>query len=209
MIKVHHLNNSRSHRVLWCMEELGVEYQIVPYQRDAKTMLAPPELQSVHPLGKSPVISDGEQVVAESGAILEYLAERYGDGQFAPALGAHEFQSFRYWMHYAEGSLMPQLLLKLYLGRVGEAGKSALQRIDSQIQTHLKFIEHSFRAPYLLGEDLTIADIQLSFPVEVMATQSLLTEGQPRTRDWLRRLHQRPAYQRALQAGGTYAYAKD
>ncbi|HTE42132.1 MAG TPA: glutathione S-transferase family protein [Steroidobacteraceae bacterium] len=207
MIQVHHLNNSRSQRVLWCLEELGLDFRIVPYQRDAKTMLAPPELKAVHPLGKSPVISDGAQVVAESGAILEYLAERCG--KLAPARSTSEFERYRYWMHYAEGSLMPQVLLKLYLGRVGDAGKAVLERVDAQIQTHLDFIEQSFSDTFIAGGDFTVADIQLSFPVEVAATQKLLGGHHSRTREWLKRLHQRPAYQTALEKGGPYAYAND
>jgi glutathione S-transferase len=207
MIQVHHLNHSRSQRVLWCLEELDLEYLIVAYQRDAKTMLAPPELKAIHPLGKSPVITDGSKVIAESGAILEYLAER--EGKLSPARSTNEFERYRYWVHYAEGSLMPQVLLRLYLGRVGEAAGPLLERVESQIQMHLDFIDESLSDSFVAGGQLTVADIQLSFPVEVAASQKLLQGHHSRTRDWLKRLHDRPAYQQALTKGGPYAYAKD
>ena len=210
MLEVHHLNNSRSQRVLWLLEELGTPYRIVHYQRDAQTMLAPPSLKAIHPLGKSPVIRDGEQVVAESGAILEYLVDRYGNGRFAPARGTAAFESYRYWMHYAEGSMMTPLLVKLYLGRLGDAAKALVERVDAQIQMHLAFVEESLGSKtFLTGEDFTAADIQMSFPVEVTATQSALNEHHPQLRAWLKRLHQRSAYQRALEKGGPYAYARD
>ena len=141
MIEVHHLNNSRSQRVLWMLEEIGVGYQIVRYQRDAQTMLAPPELKAIHPLGKSPVIRDGDLVVAESGAIVEYLAERYGGGRFMPRSGTAEQVRCRYWVHYAEGSLMTPLIAKLYVGRVGEAAKPMLERVNGNIHHHLAFVE--------------------------------------------------------------------
>jgi glutathione S-transferase len=210
MLEVHHLNNSRSQRVLWLLEELGTPYTIVHYQRDAKTRLAPPELKAVHPLGKSPVIRDGGQVIAESGAIMEFLVERYGNGRFMPARNSQAFENYRYWMHYAEGSLMPPLLIKLYLGFVGEAAKSVVERIDGNVQVHLDFIEQSLHASlYLVGNEITAADIQLSFPMEVIAAQGMLTDAHPKARAWLKNLHARPAYQRALEKGGPYAYVKD
>jgi glutathione S-transferase len=210
MLEVHHLNNSRSQRVLWLLEELGTAYRIVPYQRDAKTMLAPPSLKAIHPLGKSPVIRDGDQVIAESGAIIEYLVERYGDGKFTPPKNTPAFERYRYWMHYAEGSLMPPLLIKLYLGRVGEPAKALLERIEGQIQMHLDYIESALGSnAFITGAEFTAADVQVSFPVELVATQGLLGEKHPQLRKWLQRLHQRPAYTRALEKGGPYAYAKD
>jgi glutathione S-transferase len=210
MLEVHHLNNSRSQRVLWLLEELNTPYRIVPYARDAKTMLAPPTLKAIHPLGKSPVIRDDDQVVAESGAIIEYLVERYGAGKFAPLRASAEFEKYRYWMHYAEGSMMPPLLIRLYLGRVGEPAKPLLERIEGQIQMHLDFVESQLGSDqFIAGDGFTAADIQMSFPVELIATQGLLRDSQPKVREWIRRLHGRPAYARALEKGGPYAYAKD
>jgi len=208
MLEVHHLNNSRSQRVLWMLEELGVEYRIVPYQRDPKTMFGPPELKAIHPLGKSPVIRDDGAVIAESGAIIEYLVERYGKGRFVPARGTPEFERYRYWMHYAEGSLMTQILLKLYLGRVGEAANVVLERVNGAVQMHLAFVESSLgAAPYLAGREFTAADVQMSFPLEVCQTQGLVHDL-PGVNALLQRLHERPAYHAALKQGGPYAYAK-
>jgi glutathione S-transferase len=209
MLEVHHLNNSRSQRVLWLLEELGTPYRIVAYERDTKTMLAPPSLKAIHPLGKSPVIRDDQHVVAESGAIIDYLLDRYGAGRLQPAKDSPNFEKYRYWLHYAEGSFMTPLLIRLYLGRVGEAAKPMLDRIEGHIQMHLDFVESSLASAFLAGEEFTAADIQVSFPVELTATQGLLRESQPKVRQWLKRLHQRPAYQRALEKGGPYAYAKD
>ena len=207
MIEVHHLNNSRSQRVLWLLEEVGVPYTIVPYQRDAQTMLAPPALKAIHPLGKSPVIRDGDRTIAESGAILEYLAEHYGR-DLIPDRDSTSYEKHRYWMHYAEGSLMPQLLLKLYLGRVGEAARPLVERVEKQILMHLDFIEHELgTAPFLAGSTLTIADIHMSFPLELAVVQKLLT--QPNLKALVQRLHARPAYERAMAKGGPYAYGKD
>jgi glutathione S-transferase len=210
MLEVHHLNNSRSQRVLWLLEELGTPYAIVHYQRDAKTRLAPPELKAIHPLGKSPVIRDGGQVVAESGAIMEYLVERHANGGWAPAQNTDAFETYRYWMHYAEGSLMPPLLIKLYLGLVGDAAKPVVERVDGNVRTHLDFIEQTLRSSkFLVGSEITAADLQMSFPMEVIATQGMLDDAYPNSRAWLKGLHARPAYQRALEKGGPYAYAKD
>jgi len=210
MIEVHHLNNSRSQRVLWMLEELGTPYTIVHYQRDAKTRLAPPELKAVHPLGKSPVIRDGEQTIAESGVILEHLVERYGNGKFAPEKNTKAFDNYRYWMHYAEGSLMTPLLIKLYVSRLGDAAQAINQRMDDTVQIHLAFMEQELGTKtFLTGDELTAADIQLSFPVELIATQGKLDNQHLKVRSWLRRLHERPAYRRALEKGGPYAYAQD
>ena len=209
MIEVHHLNNSRSQRVLWMLEELGLPYTIVRYERDAKTSLAPPELKQVHPLGKSPVIRDGDFVLAESGAIIEYLVYKYGRGRFRQQPGTREYETCRYWMHYAEGSLMMQLLVKVYLDRVGEPAKALVERVNGAVRMHLAYIEESIGASqFLTGTTLTIADVQMSFPLEVSAAQGLLSDAQPRLKALLGRLHERPAYQAALAKGGPYAYGK-
>jgi glutathione S-transferase len=209
MIEVHHLNNSRSQRVLWMLEELGVPYSVVRYERDPKTILAPPELKKVHPLGKSPVIRDGEFVLAESGAIIEYLVEKYGNGRFVPQRGTREYETCRYWVHYAEGSLMMQLLVKIYLERVGEPAKALLERVSCAVRMHLGYVEESLgSSQFLTGSLLTVADVQMSFPLEVSAVQGMLGDAHPRLKALLARLHERPAYQAALAKGGPYAYAK-
>jgi glutathione S-transferase len=218
MITVHHLNNSRSQRVLWLLEELGAPYEVVKYQRDSRTMLAPPELKKIHPLGKSPVITDGGRTVAESGAILEYLVERYGKGRFAPAPGTDERLRYTYWLHYAEGSAMPPLLLKLIFRRLPESPMPGLIRpivrkishgvqeklVDPQLKTHVKYWNDELgRAPWFAGNDFTAADIQMSFPAEAAAARAGIDLGDS-LKGWLERIHARPAYQRALNAGGPY-----
>jgi glutathione S-transferase len=209
MIEVHHLNNSRSQRVLWLLEELGVPYTVIRYERDAKTMLAPPELKNIHPLGRSPVIRDGDFVLAESGAIIEYLAEKYGAGNLTPPRGTREFETCRYWMHYAEGSLMMQLLVKIYLERVGEPAKALLERVNGAVRMHLAHTEGSLgSSQFLTGSTLTIADVQMSFPLEVSLAQGMLGDAHPRLKALLARLHERPTYQAALAQGGPYAYAR-
>jgi glutathione S-transferase len=209
MIEVHHLNNSRSQRVLWLLEELGLEYTVVRYERDPKTMFAPPELKKIHPLGKSPVIRDGDFVLAESGAILEYLVDRYGGGRFVPPRDTREYDICRYWVHYAEGSLMMQLLVKLYLDRVGEPAKQQQERINGAVRMHLAYVEESLGASqFLTGSTLTVADMQMSFPLEVSVFQGMLGDAHPRLKALLARLHERPAYKAALAKGGPYAYAK-
>ncbi|AMV44396.1 glutathione S-transferase [Paraburkholderia caribensis] len=219
MLTVHHLNNSRSQRVLWLLEELDVPYEIKRYQRDPKTMLAPPELRAVHPLGKSPVVTDDGQTLAESAAILEYLLERYGQGRFEPAAGTPERQQFRYWMHYAEGSAMPPLLLKLVALRIGSAPmpffakpiakkiSSTLQStfIDPQIALHMGFIEDSLRKTgWFAGNEFTAADIQMSFPLEAATARGSRDAKYPSVARFLDTIHARPAYQRALERGGKY-----
>ncbi|ALL67829.1 Glutathione S-transferase [Paraburkholderia caribensis MBA4] len=219
MLTVHHLNNSRSQRVLWLLEELGVPYEIKRYERDPKTMLAPPELRAVHPLGKSPVVTDDGQTLAESAAILEYLLERYGQGRFEPAAGTPERQTFRYWMHYAEGSAMPPLLLKLVALRIGSAPmpffakpiakkiSSTLQStfIDPQIALHMGFIEDSLRTTgWFAGNEFTAADIQMSFPLEAATARGNRDVKYPSVARFLDTIHARPAYQRALERGGKY-----
>jgi glutathione S-transferase len=182
-------------------------YTVVRYEREA-TMFAPPALKAIHPLGKSPVIRDGDRVVAESAVIVEYLLKQYGNGRFSIAPDAPNFWQFHYWMHYAEGSLMPQLLLKVYTARIGAAAAPMAERIDLQVNLHLDFVEQELGdLPYLAGAALTGADIQMSFPLEVASVQRLLTDRHLRLRDLLRRLHARPAYQRAIEKGGKYDYA--
>jgi glutathione S-transferase len=219
MIIVHHLNNSRSQRVLWLLEELGLDYEIVRYQRDPKTMLAPPELRAIHPLGKSPVITDNGLTIAESGAILEYLCETYGNGRFQPPPGTPEAFKLRYWLHYAEGSAMPVLLLKLVALRIASTPMPFFARpiakrissglltqyIDPQLANHLQFIEGEL-APtgWFAGSAFTIADVQMSFPLEAAAARGGMGDRFPRIRAFLDQIHARPAYQRALEKGGKY-----
>jgi len=207
MIKVHHLNNSRSQRILWLLEELGLPYEIVRYQRDPVTNLAPPELKQIHPLGKSPVITDGDLVIAESGAIIEYLLRKYGGGRLAPAENSVDYIRYSQWMHFAEGSAMIPLLLGLYVGRLGAAGAPLLPRISSEIANHLGYMNNAI-APggYLVGAEFSAADVQCSFILETTKTKGTLKDY-PNLLDLLARLQARPAYQRALTRGGPYAYA--
>lgn len=219
MITLHHLNNSRSQRILWLLEELGVPYEIKRYQRDPKTMLAPPELRAVHPLGKSPVITDGDLTLAESGAIIEYLAQTFGDGRLLPPAGTPERLRCSYWLHYAEGSAMPPLLLKLVLNRVrtapapffvkpiarGIADKVDRTFTDPQLALHLDYLEGELaRGEWFVGDSFSAADIQMSFPLEAFAARGGLDRNHPRLAAFLQRIHARPAYQRALQQGGDY-----
>ncbi len=222
MITVHHLENSRSQRVLWLLEELGVPYEIVRYERDRTTMLAPPSLRGVHPLGKSPVITDGENTVAESGAIVEYLLERYGQGRFVPAPGSADHLRSRYFMHYAEGSAMPLLLLKLIFDRLatspvpffvrpivrGIAKKMKDLLVTRQLAEHMAFLEHELKQkPWFTGDLFGAADIQMSFPVEAAKQRGGITPQHPLLLAYLTTIHARPAYQRALERGGPYAFA--
>lgn len=206
MIKVHHLNNSRSQRILWLLEELDIPYEIVPYQRDAVTNLAPPELKAVHPLGKSPVISDGERVVAESGAIIEYLVRQYGR-HLMPEENSSDFVDYLHWMHFAEGSAMLPLLLALYVGRLGESGAPLHPRIFGEIANHLAYMDGAVeKGGYLLGEKFSAADVQNSFVLEAANVRGFLKDY-PNLVDLLGRLQARPAYRRALERGGPYAFA--
>ena len=219
MIVVHHLNNSRSQRILWLLEELGLTYDIKRYERDKKTMLAPPELRKVHPLGKSPVVTDDDLTLAESGAIIEYLVERYGDGCFAPARELPAYLRYRYWLHYAEGSIMPPLLLKLVFDKIETSpmpffvkpiakaisGKANSSFIMPQINTHLDYLEDELgKGKWFVGDDFTAADVQLSFPIEAAAARGGLDASRPRLMDYLKRIHARPAYQLAIERGGEY-----
>ena len=218
MITLHHLNNSRSQRVLWLLEELGCEYQIIRYRRDPQTLLAPAELKRIHPLGKSPVITDGTHTLAESGAIIEYLLDRYGNGRLRPAAGSEARLRYTYWLHYAEGSAMAPLLLKLVFQRLPRGPVPGLLRplvraiaaraqerfIDPQLRTHIAYWEEELgRAAWFAGNEFTAADIQMSFPLEAAAARA----GVPlpdKVHTFLERIHARPAYQRAVSAGGEF-----
>ena len=205
MLTVHHLNDSRSQRVLWLLEELGTPYEIRHYARNATTRLAPPELMAVHPLGKSPVIEDDGLTVIESGAIVDYILRRHGGGRLQPAAGMREFEVYNQWLHYAEGSGMLPLMLRLYTGRLGDAAAPLKPRIDSELANHLGYVNRSLEGrDYLLGSELTGADIQMSFVGE--AARDLRAQY-PAMDAWVRRLQARPAYRRALERGGPYALA--
>ena len=206
-ITVHHLENSRSQRVLWLLEELGLPYEVVRYERNRKTMLAPPELRRIHPLGKSPVITDGDTVVAETGAILEYLVEK-ADGRLGAPAHREDALRYRYFMHYAEGSMMPPLLLKLVLSRVPLFGKTAIRRIQPMIDVHLDFVESELaKRHWFAGDDFTAADVMMSFPLEAAVARAGATKGRPHLAAYLNTIHARPAYREALARGGPYAYA--
>jgi glutathione S-transferase len=215
MLTVHHLNNSRSQRVLWLLEELEVPYEIVKYERDPATMLAPPALQKIHPLGKSPVVTDNGQTVAESGAILEYLVETHGSGRMAPARGTPDFQRYRYFLHYAEGSLMPFLLMRLITGRMRQApfivrpiAKAIAGKIDGDFVTpnldrHVAFLAAELATRDWFAGDLSAADCQMLFPMQAIAAR---TQNPPaKISEWVARAEARPAYQRALAKGGAYS----
>ncbi|MEE7463313.1 MULTISPECIES: glutathione S-transferase [Methylobacterium] len=218
MITVHHLENSRSQRVLWLLEELELPYRVICHARDPRTLRAPPELLAVHPLGKAPVITDGGTVVAETGAIVAYLTDLAG-ARLVPGPGTEERRRYIYWSHYAEGSAMPPLLLKLVFGRLAPGSPWPLRPlvrriadtvlrgfVDPDLRRHAAFWETELAGrPYFCGADFTAADILMSFPLEAFAARG--TGAGPRVADWLARIHARPAYQRALQQGGPYAYA--
>jgi len=222
MVIVHHLNNSRSQRVLWLLEELAVPYEIKKYERDPVTMLAPAALRAVHPLGKSPVITDGDATVAESGAIVEYLVGRYGEGRLVPKEGTPERLRYTYWLHYAEGSAMPPLLLKLIFDKVesapmpffvrpiarGISAKVKAAFITPQIKTHFDFMEAELaKAPWFAGDEFTAADVQMSFPLEAASQRGGVDASRPRLQDFVKRIHARPTYARALTRGGKYDFA--
>jgi glutathione S-transferase len=224
MITIHHLNNSRSQRVLWLLEELGLPYEIKKYQRDPKTMLAPPELRQVHPLGKSPVLTEDGVTVAESGAVIEYLLDRHGQGRLRPPEGTPERLRFTYWLHFAEGSAMPPLLLKLVFGKVASApmpffvkpiakgiAKKVLSTfVEPNLRSQLDFMEAELsKSEWFAGSEFSAADIQMSFPLEAAAQRAGLDDSRPRLKGFLRRIHARPAYRRALERGGPYDFARD
>ncbi|MBT8100995.1 MAG: glutathione S-transferase [Gammaproteobacteria bacterium] len=219
MITLHHLENSRSQRILWLLEELGVDYTIKRYERDRKSSLAPPELTSIHPLGKSPVITDGGATIAESGAIIEYLLKHYDDGSLLPAEGTPEHLAYTYWLHYAEGTFMPLMLLSLIVGRIesapmpffakpiakGIASKVRGGYLDPNIQRNLEFMQQTLLAStWFCGERMTAADIQMSFPLEAAEVRCNLAEDYPQLAAALARMRDRPAYQLALKKGGPY-----
>jgi glutathione S-transferase len=222
MLTVHHLDNSRSQRVLWLLEELELPYEIKFYRRDPETMLAPPELVAVHPLGKSPVLTDGDITVAESGAIIEYLVDRYGAGRLVPPAGTPERLRWTYWLHFAEGSAMSPLLLKLIFDRIrtspmpffvkpiarGIADKVEAGFIRPNLTRQLDFMEAELQQrPWFAGQEFSAADIQMSFPLEAAAARAGLDASRPRLMDFLKRIHARPAYRKALERGGPYSFA--
>ncbi len=220
MITVHHLNNSRSQRVLWLLEELGVPYEVRRYERDGKTMRAPAELRAVHPLGKSPVITDDGRTIAETGAIVEYLVDRYGHGRLVPPPGSEERLRYTYWLHFAEGSAMPPLVMTLVFQGMPRNVPALIRSIARMIargvqQSYLNptlaaqvdlMAAELERSEWFAGADFTAADIQMSFPLEAAKSRAVL-DGQPKLLAWLDRIHARPAYGAALAKGGPYAYA--
>ena len=221
MITVHHLNNSRSQRILWLLEELGIDYEMKRYMRDPDTLLAPPELRAVHPLGKSPVITDGAITIAESGAIIEYLVDRYGNGRLIPAAGSPERLRYTYWLHYAEGSAMTPLLLKLVFDRVATnpapwpvsaiarriAGTVTDAFIAPNLKRHFDYIETELNShTWFAGEQFTAADVQMSFPLEIAVQRAGLNMSRPKSSAFLERIHARDSYKRALERGGKYDY---
>jgi glutathione S-transferase len=208
MITVHHLNNSRSQRILWLLEELGLPYEIKRYQRNPDTNLAPPELKAVHPLGKSPVIEDGPHVLIESGAIVDYLIRRHGEGRLQPDPATATYDEYVQWLHFAEGSAMLPLMLDLYVGRLGDAGAPLKPRIDSELENYLGYLDTALGlTPYLVGEALTGADIQMSFIGELAKARGKL-DRYPNLAAWVGRLQARPAYKKAIEQGGEYAYGQ-
>lgn len=218
-LTLHHLNNSRSQRVLWLLEELEVPYALKLYQRDPKTMRAPPELRQVHPLGKAPVVTDGPHTVAETGAILEYILDRHDTRGLRPAPGSQAHLDYRYWLHFAEGSAMPPLVMTLVLRRVpaqlpfllrpiGRAISKGVEKgfLGPQVAGNLALMEAALERGWFAGDAFSAADVQMSFPVEATAARFGL-QPYPRLADWLQRIQARPAYRRALEKGGPYVYA--
>ncbi len=221
MLTVHHLNNSRSQRVLWLLEELEVDYEIARYERDPKTMLAPKKLRDIHPLGKAPVVTDGDHTIAESGAIIEYVVDAYGEGRLKPDAGTPEFLKYRYWMHYAEGSAMSPFLLHVIFDQLPKQAPWVArpllkmvsktvndEYIQGQIELHTSYWEEELEnRPYFAGDDFTAADIQMSFPLESAAARGATESDYPNIFAMLDKLHDRPAYGRALERGGDYSLA--
>ena len=201
---VHHLNNSRSQRILWLLEEIGAPYEVKFYDRDATTNLAPPELIAVHPLGKSPVISDGDRVIIESGAITEYLCERHGGGHLVPERGTDDHVSHLEWLHFAEGSAMTPILLRIYTARLGEAAAPLEPRISQQLDAHFSYMESRVgENGHFIGDNLSAADIMLSFPAEIAIMQGMAPRY-PKLANFVNACHARPAWQRAREKGGAY-----
>ena len=221
MLTVHHLENSRSQRILWLLEELELDYVIKRYQRDKTTSLGSPELKAVHPLGKSPVITDGDVTVAESGLIVEYLIETYGNGRLSPPVGTPEHLQYRYWLHYAEGTFMPLMLVSLILNKIetapvpffikpvtkGIAAKAMAAYAGPNIKRNLDYLEQTLQAaPWFCGDEMTGADIMLSFPIEAAATRTSLSSDYPALMAFHQRIRVLPAYHRAIEKGGPYDY---
>jgi glutathione S-transferase len=205
-LTVHHLNNSRSQRLLWLLEELELPYEIRFYERDKSTMLAPPELKKVHPLGKSPVLEDGAVKLVETGAICEYLVEK--TGQLGPADSGVGVRRYRQFLHYAEGSVMPMLLLILAMSKIPLVGQLAIKKVQPMLDVHLDYIEQELASrPWFAGQQMTAADIMMSFPLEAAVSRGGLGASRPATMAWLKKIHARPAYKRALEKGGEYDYA--
>ena len=219
MITIHHLNNSRSQRVLWLLEELGVDYEVKRYER-TKTLQAPDAMKKVHPLGKSPILTDGDTTIAETGSIVEYILAGHGEGRLMPLEGTADYWQARHFLHYAEGSAMPPLFLMLVLSMIPDRApffakpilKASMEKVDEilvkpQIQLHMDHWESALGATgWFAGPDMTVADVMMSFPVEAAATR-IGYEERPKLRDFLQRIHERPAYKRGLKRGGPYAYA--
>ncbi len=203
MLVVHHLNDSRSQRILWLLEELGADYEIKTYQRDATTRLAPPELKAIHPLGKSPVVTEGDATVIESGAIIDYIIRHHGGGKLAPATDSKDYDAYQQWLHYAEGSAMLPLMLFMYVGRLGEAGAPLHPRIESEIANHLGFVEGALAGRDWLMGQFSAADIQMSFVGEVTGAFGRYG-AYPNIAAWVKRFQDRPAYRKALEKGGPY-----
>ena len=220
MIRIHHLEHSRSQRILWLLEELGIPYEIVHYKRDPKTMLAPDALRKIHPLGKSPILEEDGVIVAETGAIIEYIVDRHGGGRLKPAAGTPEARSWTYWLHYAEGSAMPPLLMKLVFQRLpenanalmrplvkGVASRAEAGFVDPRLKEHMEYWDQSLaETGWFAGKDFSAADIIMSFPLEA-ATSRADAASYRHVSDFLKRIHARPAYVTALSKGGPYAYA--
>jgi glutathione S-transferase len=208
MLTLHHLNDSRSQRILWLLEELGTPFEMKRYQRDATTRLAPPELTAVHPLGKSPVITDGGIKIAESGAIVDYVIRTYGKGAMMPPMGAPDYEAYNEWLHYSEGSAMLPLMLNLYVSRLKEAGAPLHPRIDSEIANHLGYVDGALKGrEFFIGNALSGADIQMSFVGEMAKVFDKLGPHQ-NLAAWLTRMHARPAFKRSIEKGGAYRFAK-
>lgn len=222
MITVHHLNNSRSQRVLWLLEELGLDYEIIAHQRDAKTNLAPKALRDVHPLGKSPVIVDNGSTIAETGAIVEHLIDQHGEGRLRPAPGTPDFERYRYWLHAAEGSYMPPLVMALLLGRMETApmpffARPIAKRLVGAVRDG--YLDHTTDAlfshvdaelatrDWFAGAEFSGADVMMSFPLEAALTRVDAAKRSARVKAFVERIHARPAYKRALERGGAYVYA--
>ncbi len=206
MLTVHHLNNSRSQRVLWLLEELELDYEIAKYQRNPETNLAPPELEAVHPLGKSPILTDGENVVIESGAIIDYVLRRHGSNRLRPAEGSPELEQYLQWLHYAEGSVMLPLMLRMYTGRLADGGEALQPRINDELNRHLSYLDTSLEGTqWLVGDSFSGADIQMSFVAEITPLLHTL-EPFPNLAAYRDRIHARPAYGRALAKGGQYDF---